>query len=54
MLPGWTIAQVASMLPPAEIEVSTWASLSVLGPEADYTAPGFVRRAELADDGILQ
>lgn len=50
-LPGWTIAQVASML--RGVEVSTWSSHSVLGPEADYTAPGFVRRAELADDGVL-
>jgi len=47
--PGWTIAQVAGILP--DVEVSTWASLSVLGPDAQDAAPSFVRRAELADDG---
>jgi hypothetical protein len=47
-LPGWTVAQVASIMP--SMQVSTWASLPALSLESDYTAPDFVRRAELADD----
>jgi hypothetical protein len=48
-LPGWTLAQ-ASWLLGGSAGISTWPSLSRLGPEGDYTTPDFVRRAEIADD----
>ena len=48
-LPGWTVAQ-ASLLLQDCAAISTWPSLSRLGPDGDYTTPDFVRRAELADD----
>ena len=49
-LPGWTVTQVASILP--DVSISTWPSLSTMEPEKGPGTPTFTHQAELADDQV--
>jgi len=51
-LPGWSVAQVAEILP--DVQISTWPSVPALRTESDYMAPDFVSVAQLADDMVPQ